>query len=581
MVKSADTGPGGPGVVYNGDIITYTITVANASASQSASGLLLIDALPQDTLDNIQCAEACEPLVETVVFPEPTGGTVVVTFTRQISWSVSTLAPGETVQRSFTGRVVGQADGTAFSNRAFASYEQGGATRSGSSNEVSTTVRLRIGQTGAASLSTVPTWFSRDVGGTISQDWGDYDRDGDLDLALASSVGLSVYRNEGGRLTKFWGNTRQTYGVAWGDLLGDGRLALAAVGGSTDGTPATEGINYVYALAGSEFVQTGVFTSDNQLVRITAGDFRGSGVVDIVASTNAINSACPVRLYRNDGAGVFGTTADDCISTWATAALGAADMDNNGTLDLALGLFPHRIEVRLNDGSGHLTRSLSLDGYLPFLPYDFKWGDYDADGFLDLAAAFPMQREARVYRNLQGTGFGKPAVVRTGLFWTPLTVDWADFHGTGRLDLVVGDSPPGIYQYDGAGFTAHQQAGQGFGGRPHLEPEGHSHPARWGPEPGSEQPRWSEPALRRRRGAPLHLHCPGGHRAGPWRGLGRRQRRRYAGPGAGRRLTAGRRRADLLQPARRLDQHQQDVARAQRPGPPHRGLWRCRPQRPA
>lgn len=453
VIKAANTGAAGPGVVYNGDTITYTITVTNPSSSLAATSVLVVDALPPDTLDNLHCADACEQVIETTVVPEPTGGTVVVSATRQLSWTIASLAPGASVQRSFSGRVAGQSDGTTFTNRVFVSYHQGGSPKSASSNELPTTARVRIAQTGVASISPVPTWFSRDLGGTISQDWGDYDRDGDLDLALASSIGLSIYRNDSGRLTRFWGIERQTYGVAWGDFLGDGSLAIVALGDSADDSPVSQGINYVYRHDGSEFVQAGVFTSEQQLVRVVPGDFRGLGVVDLVASTNFINAACPVRLFRNDGAGNFSTAADDCISTSATAALSAADIDNNGTLDVAMGVFPHHLQVKINDGSGTFSTTLPIDGYLPFLPFDLKWGDLDADGFLDLAAAYPLQREARVYRNVAGAGFDTPIIIPTSLFWTPLTVDWADFHGTGRLDLVVADSPPAIYQYENGAFA--------------------------------------------------------------------------------------------------------------------------------
>jgi uncharacterized repeat protein (TIGR01451 family) len=454
VTQVVGTGPGGAGVVYNGDQITYTIVISNNGAS-AATNILVIDALPPDALDGISCDGGCERIAETTVFPEPTGGTVAVTVTRSISWTLDSLPPGGGIRKTVTGRVTGQPDGTVITNRAFLSYSDGNP-----SSEVQTTVRVRIEQTGQSVLSPVPTWFSKDLGGTISQDWGDFDRDGNLDLALASSVGLGVYRNESGRLVKFWSDPRQAYGVAWGDFLGTGKLALVAVGDSTDDSPSSTGLNYVYQQRGPEFVQTGVFTSDYQLVRVVAGDFRDSGNIDLIASTNAINSSCPVRLYRNDGAGNFQTGPDDCVSTSATAALSAADFNNDGFLDLALGLFPHRAQVLINNGAGRFTNYVPLDDYLTFLPYDLKWGDYDGDGFLDLAAAFPMQREARVYHNRQGTGFDPPIIIHTQLFWTPLTVDWADFHGAGRMDLAVADSPPGIYQYQGGAFhlTSHLAA---------------------------------------------------------------------------------------------------------------------------
>ena len=116
-----------------------------------------------------------------------------------------------------------------------------------------------------------------------------------------------------------------------------------------------------------------------------------------------------------------------------------------------MGLFPSTIVILNNDGRGNFSApdppsSTTIDNALPFLPYDFAWGDYDGNGFLDLAAAFPLQKEARIYRNLGGGVFDNPVeLFRTTKFLSPLSVDWGDFNGDGQLDLAVADETPKIY----------------------------------------------------------------------------------------------------------------------------------------
>ena len=79
------------------------------------------------------------------------------------------------------------------------------------------------------------------LGGQIS--WGDYDNDGDLDLAIAGRDTVStdvskIYRNDGGgvftdieaALTGVSGS------VSWGDYDNDGDLDLALAGSYNDGS---------------------------------------------------------------------------------------------------------------------------------------------------------------------------------------------------------------------------------------------------------------------------------------------------------------------------------------------------------
>jgi uncharacterized repeat protein (TIGR01451 family) len=464
IVKTATTASGdnaaSGGIVFEGEFITYTLTISNPSAT-AATHILLLDMLPDDTLTDIRCSDGCQQVYDEQLVPGPLGDTILVTITRQISWTINSLGPGGTEVRQFSARVVGQPDGTVFHNRGFIDYLHDGESKSGLSNATETTVRVRIDENGQAGLSDAATWLSKDFGGTMSLAWGDFDNDGYLDLALGSTIGTTVYRNEGGHLLKFWGNDIQTYGVAWADVDGDGELELVAVGESLDHTAVSSGTNYVYNRIDNDFVGT-EFLSNEQLVRVSPADFDGDGSVDLVMATNSINARCPVLLYRNthNAAAPFADSGE-CISADASAALGPVDYDNDGHIDLALGRFPNRTYLVVNSGDITepltITDGIAVDEYAVFLPYDFSWGDYDGDGFLDLAAAFPLERKVRIYHNQAGAGQAGGgmqffAEIRTGLFRTPLSIDWGDFNGDGRLELAVADSPLKVYRYTGTGF---------------------------------------------------------------------------------------------------------------------------------
>ncbi|MFL7794232.1 MAG: FG-GAP-like repeat-containing protein, partial [Anaerolineae bacterium] len=468
-------------IVYNGDVLTYTISLCNENAVPIAS-VLVDDVLPENTLDNrtIACSDDCDMIGEGEYVPVPSGVTIWITITRQTRWTFASIGPGECVDMAVWGRVIGQSAGTWFGNTA--STNVGGLDR-----YLSSEVGERPPSAGVG-LPEFPSWLSDDFGGTIDQDWGDFDRDGDLDLVLGSSLGATVYVNEGGDLEAYWhapyytseDDPRHAYGVRWADLDGDAeqRLELVVVGNSVDHALEGAGVNYIYAYNEAatqeeqRFTQTNVFTSSLQLVRVAPADYDGDGDIDLIASANAINAPCAVRLYRNDGTGNFigeatrnvdGNVWYPCVSDAtgedATAALGPVDYDNDGDVDLAIGAFPSTLRLLINQRQGEVltdtnpfTSTVVLETDLEYIPYGLAWGDYDLDGYLDLAAAYPLQRKVYVYHNEMGD-LGQRVLVpvytlRTVSFMEPLSVDWGDFDGDGWLDLAVADSRLAIFLYD-------------------------------------------------------------------------------------------------------------------------------------
>ncbi len=444
--------PAGDGVTaFNGEPITYTINLVNLTGAV-INNISVFNPLPEDTLDTLICTPACGQAVTTRTIPDPLGGVIEVTRTLAVSWFVPALSPGAGagVQLRLVGRVIGRMAGTSFSSSAIASFA-GGAV---GSNAVQVTVAAIPRNTNGARVESAPTWFSADAGGTLDQDWGDVNRDGALDLALASSIGTSVYRNNAGLLTRIWGVPQLSYGVKWADVDNDGVLELVVVGDSDDKTAQTPGRNriYKYNAGTGNLGLLSEFTSTRQLVRVAVSDLDRDGDIDIIGSTNAIAVDCAIPIFLNNGAGQFPVTSTLCLpGNKATAAISLGDMNNDDKPDLALGAFPNDVLIQVNGTITTLLQSAStipITTGLSFLPYDFSWGDFDEDGFLDLAAAFPLDRQARIYRN-ESSGssrkFTLHQILPNPTFMTPLSVDWADIDGDGRLDLVSSGSPSVVY----------------------------------------------------------------------------------------------------------------------------------------
>ena len=139
--------------------------------------------------------------------------------------------------------------------------------------------------------------------------WGDYDNDGDLDLVLAGQNGLgagvsTIYNNNAGVFSPIGAGLTGVYrsSVAWGDYDNDGDLDLALAGQST----STTRVSIIYRNEGGG----GFVNASESLVAVNAcsvawGDYDGDDDLDLVLA-GYTGSAMVSKVYRNDGE-VFNT----------------------------------------------------------------------------------------------------------------------------------------------------------------------------------------------------------------------------------------------------------------------------------
>ena len=143
--------------------------------------------------------------------------------------------------------------------------------------------------------------------------WGDYDNDGDLDILMTGFVQtytftFKVYRNDGNNtfteLSSAEGLCDSS--ASWGDFDNDGDLDILVTGNSSSGGNAP--VAWVYRnLESDVFVRqdTGISLAGVQDGSASWGDFDNDGDLDIVitgdASLDSMANAPVTKLYRNDG----------------------------------------------------------------------------------------------------------------------------------------------------------------------------------------------------------------------------------------------------------------------------------------
>ena len=268
--------------------------------------------------------------------------------------------------------------------------------------------------------------------------WGDYDNDGDLDLAVNGYDGTArrfrVYRNDSGTFnlhSEPAGATGpgDTGSVAWGDFDNDGDLDLAVNG--------HDGSGYRFRVYRND---NGTFNLHSEPAGATGpdysvawGDFDNDGDLDI-----AVIGADMFMVYRNDN-GTFNLHQGLAGLSYGSVAWG--DYDNDGDLDLAVtgnDWTSPRFRVYRND-NGTFNLHQEPAGAVGLWSGSVAWGDFDNDGDLDLAVNGVDESAARfrVYRNDNGTFnfYNEPAgVVGPG---GNGSVAWGDFDNDGDLDLAV------------------------------------------------------------------------------------------------------------------------------------------------
>ena len=222
--------------------------------------------------------------------------------------------------------------------------------------------------------------------------WGDYDNDGDLDLLLTGTTddvnGLTrLYRNDNGTFTPV--TTAATTAltnvhrgsVAWGDYDRDGDLDLLLTG-TTDGTNA---VSQIFRNDNMRFVDGGAGLVGVYASAAAWGDYDQDGDLDVILAGRAGVGNGLTRLYRNDG-GTFADLTSSSFVNLSRPALAWGDYDNDSDLDLLV--------AGTADGTTASTQILRNDGNQTFTPIESNfapiyggsatWNDVDGDRDLDV-----------------------------------------------------------------------------------------------------------------------------------------------------------------------------------------------------
>ena len=295
-----------------------------------------------------------------------------------------------------------------------------------------------------------------------SLDFGDYDRDGDLDLLIMGNTDSDgypdpgdvfisrVYRNTNGVFTDIEaGLPGMTWGGAeWGDFEGDGDLDILLSGHT--GVLDVEARVYVNNNGMfNDFVQVctpSEFSNECYIAQGSAtwADYDEDNDLDILMTglDTEFFKADKTTLYRNNG-GMYEQVIHEMAGVFHGHA-SWADFDNDGDLDVVVsGTTDYDIVDReavvYRNNNKVFSRYLGLTGVSQG---ETAWADYTNNGSADLATT--GSGLTRVYTNNNG---GLQEFTHTFDPRHNSAMGWADYDNDGDLDfLVIGADEAGVPQ---------------------------------------------------------------------------------------------------------------------------------------
>jgi len=273
---------------------------------------------------------------------------------------------------------------------------------------------------------------------------GDFDRDGDPDLAFANFSGQNeVYLNNGRGVFTLTNALPSRFenscAIAAADVDGDGDLDLIVGNAQQSNRLLLNDGRGKFSDSAS-----GLPKDTDLTFAVAAADVDRDGDVDLVFG-NATEGKRQSRLFLNNGRGVFTDVTKTRLPLVAdrSRALQFADVDRDGDFDLVLATYG-KSRLYLNDGKGNFSDASSR------LPEDSATSlavvasDLDRDGFPDLVFGGAMTNgyggETRFYRNVNHGSFEDSTALAFGVpvdFYADRDCVVADFDGNGTNDLVV------------------------------------------------------------------------------------------------------------------------------------------------
>ena len=277
---------------------------------------------------------------------------------------------------------------------------------------------------------------------------GDLDGDGKPDVVVGSgevdSVTVLQNLSSSGIVTVA---NRRSYqvgkmpeAITIADLDGDGKLDIVA---SNMGAFSVSVLRNTSAPGSVSLDAKREFRAGFGPTSLAVGDIDGDGKPDIVTANTASNT---VTVLRNTSINGFVSFADDIEFPTGEHPNGVflADIDGDGKLDIVVTNWKsNNISILRNISiSGNISLAAKLDYPVGVSPYHAAPADLDGDGKTDVVVSNSASNTISIFRNTSApSDISFSARTEYATNKTPYVVATADIDGDGRPDVAVASGP--------------------------------------------------------------------------------------------------------------------------------------------
>jgi hypothetical protein len=276
---------------------------------------------------------------------------------------------------------------------------------------------------------------------------GDFNGDGKLDLAVASSTGISLFPGNGDGTLGSPISSAAGGGpllVVAADFNRDGNLDLAVVNFIEGSTTNTTFIAILLGNGNGTFQAPVNYATGFNAFSLATGDFNRDGNLDLVFNNVAGTGPTTVYFMAGKGDGTFQNPQAGQVLTEFDNITYAVDVNGDGKLDLLVEDNDADNSVLLGNGDGTFQTANSINS--PNIngvgPQSVSADDINADGKLDLSFIIGNASGASEVNFQLGNGDGTfggvsnlPAPPAATAY--PYGIVTGDFNGDGRVDIFV------------------------------------------------------------------------------------------------------------------------------------------------